>query len=47
MYEFIKIQWILGKYSETNMANCVTKKFITQKEADEIMTIPQVVTSDA
>ena len=41
MYIFIKNQWVLGKYNETNMSNCVTKEFITQAQADEIMALPQ------
>ncbi|AGX43941.1 hypothetical protein [Clostridium saccharobutylicum] len=41
MYDFIKIQWIMRKYSETNIANCVTKKYITQAQADVILAMPQ------
>lgn len=41
MYEFIKIQWMLGKYTSANIANCVEKGFITQAQADEIMAIAQ------
>jgi len=42
MYEFIKNQWILGKYTETNIANCVTKGYITQAQADTILATPQI-----
>jgi hypothetical protein len=41
MYNFIRNQWVLGKYDATNIANCVTKGFITQAQADEIMALPQ------
>ena len=44
MYNFIKNQWILGAYDETNIANCVTKKYITQAQADVILEIAQVST---
>ena len=42
MYNFILNQWVLRAYDETNIVNCVTKKYITQTQADTIMTIPQV-----
>ena len=42
MYEFIKNQWILGKYTEANIAKCVTKGYITQAQADEIMALSQI-----
>jgi hypothetical protein len=45
MYEFIKNQWILGKYTATNIANCVTKGYITQDQANAVMTIEQVTIS--
>ena len=37
MYEFIKNQWILGNYDSVRIAKCVTKGYITQTQADEIM----------
>lgn len=39
---FILNQWIMRKYNETNVANCVTKKYITQVQADIILATPQV-----
>ena len=39
MYEFIRNQWILGNYDAARIAKCVTKGFITQAQADEIMAI--------
>lgn len=42
MYDFIKNQWILGKYTTTNVANCVSKKYITQQQADTITTMEQI-----
>ncbi|MDR3595083.1 XkdX family protein [Clostridium sp.] len=45
MYEFIKNQWILGKYTAANIANCVTKGYITQDQANTITAIDQVTTS--
>jgi len=44
MYEFIKNQWIMGKYTAENIAKCVTKRFITQAQADEITATPQATT---
>ena len=35
----------MRKYDETNIANCVTKKYITQAQADVILTTPQVEVS--
>ena len=42
MYNFILNQWIMKKYNETNITNCVTKKYITQEQADTILATPQV-----
>lgn len=41
MYEYIKNMWVMGKFNATNVANCITKNFITQAQADEIMALPQ------
>jgi len=38
---FILNQWKMRKYDETNVANCVTKKYITQAQADIILATPQ------
>ena len=45
MYDFIKNQWIMRKYTTTNIANCVTKGYITQAQADVILATPQVEVS--
>jgi hypothetical protein len=42
MYDFIKNQWIMRKYTETNIANCVAKSYITQTQADVILAMSQV-----
>lgn len=42
MYDFIKNMWIMRKYTTTQIATCVTKGYITQAQADEIMAMPQV-----
>lgn len=42
MYNFILNQWILGKYIDVQVINCVTKKYITQAQADVILVTPQV-----
>lgn len=40
--EFILNQWIMKKYDAINIANCVTKKYITQEQADIILATPQI-----
>lgn len=42
MYNFILNQWILRKYDENNIANCVTKGYITQEQANTILAMPKV-----
>lgn len=42
MYNFILNQWIMRKYTETNIANCVIKGYITQEQADTILGTPQI-----
>ncbi len=44
MYDFIKNQWILGKYTTVNIEKCVTKGYITQDQANTIMSMNQVST---
>lgn len=39
---FILNQWIMRKYNETNIANCVIKKYITQEQGDIILATPQI-----
>jgi len=36
MYEFIKNQWLLGRYAAENLARCVAKGYLTQAQADTI-----------
>ncbi len=42
MYDFIKNQWVLGRYTTTNIANCVTKGYITQDQANLILNTPKI-----
>ena len=42
MYDFIKNQWVMKKFTAANIANCVTKGYITQAQADEIMALAQI-----
>jgi len=39
-YNFVKMQWQRGKLTADDIAVLVTKGFITQAEADEIMQLP-------
>lgn len=41
MYNFILNMWIMKRYTETNISNCVTKGYITQEQADTILATPQ------
>lgn len=43
--DFILNQWIMRKYSETNIANCVTKGYITQEQANIILATQQIEVS--
>lgn len=43
--DFILNQWIMRKYTETNITSCVTKGYITQEQADIILATPQVIVS--
>ena len=40
-YDFIALQWKDGKLSTDDMTILVSKKLITQAEADEIVALPQ------
>ena len=42
MYDYIKNQWIMGKFTSVNIQKCVAKGYITQDQADGIMKIPQI-----
>lgn len=44
MYDFIKNMWIMGRYTTTNITNCVTKGYITQDQANTIIVMEQVTT---
>lgn len=41
MYDFIRNMWIMRKYAEINICNCVDKAYITQEQANTIMTMEQ------
>lgn len=43
--DFISNQWIMRKYTEVNISKCVVKGYITQAQADVILTTPQVEVS--
>lgn len=43
MFDFIKNQWIMGKYDTAKVELCVTKGFITQEQANVILVIKQVM----
>lgn len=45
MHDFIRNMWIMGRYNQTNISNCVTKEYITQEQANTIMTMAQVTTT--
>jgi hypothetical protein len=40
-YNLIYNQWIMGKYTSTNVQNAVTKGYITQDQANTILATPQ------
>lgn len=42
MYDFILNQWILRKFTKTNVQNCVTKAYITQDQANTILSNSQI-----
>jgi hypothetical protein len=42
MYDFIKNMWIMKEFTMVNVANSVTKGYITQEQANEILAMPQV-----
>jgi hypothetical protein len=43
MYNFILNQWIMGKYTTTQIQNCVTKGYITQDQANTILATQKAV----
>ena len=42
MYEFILNMWKMRRFTDIQVQKCVTKGFITQIQADEILATPQV-----
>lgn len=42
MYNFVLNQWILGRFTQTQVQNCVTKGYIIQEQADTILATPQL-----
>lgn len=42
MYTYILNQWIMRKYTKTNVDNCVSKGYINQRQADDILATPQI-----
>lgn len=43
MFNFIKNQWVMGKYTVEQVNNCMVKGFITQTQVDEILAIGQIL----
>lgn len=41
-YDFLKIQWMLGNLSETQLATMVQKGYITEAEKGTILSTPKV-----
>ena len=41
LFNYVKNQWILRRYDEATIALCVTKNYITQAEADQLLAMPQ------
>lgn len=41
MFDFILIQWILGRVTEPKLRSYVTKGFITEEEYAIIVVVPQ------
>lgn len=42
MYDFILNQWIMKKFTQTQVQNCVTKGYITPDQTNTIISTPQV-----
>lgn len=40
-YNFLYNMWIMGKLTETQVQNAVTKGYITQDEANQIIATPK------
>lgn len=40
-FDFLLNQWILGKLTEQQVQNAVTKGYITQEQAEEILNTPR------
>jgi len=42
MYQYLLNMWIMGKLTETQVQNAVTKGYITQEQADMILATPKL-----
>lgn len=42
LYNFIRNQWVMRRYTAEQVQTAVTKGYISQTEADEILATPQV-----
>lgn len=42
LYNFIANMWVMRRYTAEQVQAAVTKGYITQQEADEILAMPQV-----
>lgn len=42
MFNFILFQWVMRKFTADQVNACVTKKFITQDQADTILETQQI-----
>ena len=43
MYAYLLNMWIMGRLTETQVQNAVTKAYISQEEADMILATPKAV----
>jgi len=41
-YDFLKNMWVMGRITAEQVQQAVSKGYITQQEADEILSLPQV-----
>lgn len=46
MYEFIKNQWIMGKYTKDQVQFCITKSYITETQGNTILAIKPIKDSE-
>lgn len=45
MYEFILNMWVMRKYTVDQVNLCVTKGYITQAQANEVLTTVQITST--